>query len=243
MSEESKWDSKRREQRHPYNSTVELVLARKSMEATTLDVSFRGFYLEVDPPPTLRSFIQVNFKLPADFGAMELSGMIVHRVEGNEEEGKPPGIGVQLYGNADSTVQEWNKFVQYLSGKDTISPEGTNDAQVLAMGLEPEINDVISVEFETVNDLFTMYACDIPAGRMFVSTDHNLAIGDHVLLDISLKQNNTVFHAHAQVIAQSRQPGNFGVEVALISFDTLTLRGFWDFICDQTPSQHPPLTL
>ena len=35
MSEESKWDSKRREQRHPYSSTVELVLARKSLEATT----------------------------------------------------------------------------------------------------------------------------------------------------------------------------------------------------------------
>ena len=87
MSEESKWASKRREQRYPYNSKVELILARKSLEATTLDVSFRGFYLEVDPPPPLRSFIQVKFKLPADFGDMELSGMIVHRVEGNEEEG------------------------------------------------------------------------------------------------------------------------------------------------------------
>jgi len=243
VADESKWASKRREERHPYDSEVTLVLARKTMEATTLDVSFRGFYLEVSPPPPLRSFIQVNFKLPAEFGELELSGMIVHRVEGNEEEGKPPGIGVQLYGNADSVVQNWNRFIQYTGGKETLSPESTNDAQVLSLGIEPEINDIIAMEFTSVNDLFTMYACDIPAGRMFVPTDHNLAIGDHVLLEIALHGNNSVFHAHAQVISQSRQPGDFGVEVALISFDTLTLRGFWDFICDQTPSEYPALTL
>ena len=149
----------------------------------------------------------------------------------------------ELYGNADSAVQNWNGFIQHLSGKDTLSPETTNDAQVLAMGIEPEINDVIPVEFETVSDLFTMYACDIPAGRMFVPTDHNLAMGDHVLLDLSLQESDEVFHAHAQVIGQSRQPGNFGVEVALISFDAYTLRGFWDFICDRIPSEYPDLTL
>ena len=237
------WNSKRREQRHIYDSDVKLSLARKTLDATTLDVSFRGFYIKIAPPPPLRSFVQVKFQLPEDFGELELSGMIVHRVEGDTEEGKPPGIGVQLYGNADEVVQNWNKFVQYLSGKDTAVPESENDAQVLSMGIDPEINDVISVEFGSVNDLFTMYACDIPAGRMFVPTDHNLAIGDHVLLDISLRGESMVFHAHAQVISQSRQPGNFGVEVALISFDTLTLRNFWEFICDQTPSEYPALTL
>jgi hypothetical protein len=58
-----------------------------------------------------------------------------------------------------------------------------------------------------------------------------------------LHGESVVFHAHAQVISQSRQPGNFGVEVALISFDTLTLRDFWEFICDQTPSEYPAQTL
>lgn len=237
------WDSKRREQRHTYTSEVKLSLARKTLDAMTLDVSFRGFYIKISPPPPLRSFVQVKFQLPEDFGELELSGMIVHRVEGDTDEGKPPGIGVQLYGNSDAVVQTWNKFVQYLSGKGTDAPETVNDAQVLSMGIDPEINDVISVEFASVNDLFTMYTCDIPAGRMFVLTDHNLAIGDHVLLDISLHGQSVVFHAHAQVISQSRQPGNFGVEVALISFDTLTLRDFWEFICDQTPSEYPALTL
>lgn len=239
MAEENKWASKRREPRHPFHSHVSLILAKRTIECDSLDVSFRGFYLEVSPPPPLRSFVRVQFQLPAEFGKLELSGMVVHRVEGNEEDGKPPGVGVQLYGNADAVIQNWNGFIHHIGGSDTLSPETVNDAQVLSMGVEPEINDVIPVEFESVDALFTMYASAIPAGRMFVPTDHNLAINDHVLLDISLNGSNDVFHAHGQVIDQSRQPGNFGVDVALISFDALTLRGFWDFICDRTPSSQP----
>ncbi len=239
------WSARRREKRYLYETNVTIYLARSTIEAKSLDVSFRGFYLEADPPPAMRSFVRVRFETLGVHSALELSGMVVHRVsnEEEEEEHKQAGVGIQLYGNGDDVLKTWNAFISEMASRENSGSSEVGATIDLTPGYETEVNDEIQLELQSPEALFTMYACSIPTGHMFIATDHNLAMGDQLRIDVVLAGDPTGFPLHAEVIQQVRQPGNFGVEVAFLGLDTATLASFWDFICDRMPSSYPAMHL
>ena len=246
MSEsEDDWSARRREKRYLYETGVTIYLARSTVEAKSLDVSFRGFYLKADPPPAMRSFVRVRFEELGNHTGLEISGMVVHRVDSSdeEEEDKHAGVGIQLYGNGDDVLKTWNNFISEMASREPQTQEGEGTTVNLQAGYNAEVNDEIQLVLADQEELFAMYACKIPTGHMFIATDHNLAMGDQLRIDVSLEGHPASFPLHAEVIQQIRQPGNFGVEVAFLSLDTGTLTSFWDFICDRMPSSYPSMQL
>lgn len=100
----------RRDARIDVRVPVVLIRGRATVEHQTLDVSFRGIFLECKDPPALRSLARLKVTIPSR--TLEVHAMAVHVVPA--ADGHPGGVGLQFWGLSGSDRQAWEDFVRAL---------------------------------------------------------------------------------------------------------------------------------
>ena len=101
----------RREGRTAYRLPVTLLRGREEIPVRSEDVSFSGLFIETDEPLPLRHLIRLRLLLPPYDRELVAHGMVVHVVPPDNPEGKPPGVGVQLYALDRAARSVWGHFV------------------------------------------------------------------------------------------------------------------------------------
>ena len=195
----------------------------KPQEGRVVDVSTRGLYLEIDDLPTQKSFGSCRLNLPNSDETVAL-GICVVRVKPPRED-RAGGVGLQLFGNDDRILRLWNDFI------DGIRQEvaNTDDAQTV---FGPSINALLEHRFEHQLEALVVYLGDLPTGRLFVPTSHNLAIGDIVELNLSIAGFDDTHTLRGEVIDRTSQTGDRGVEILLYDMSPRRLAAFWHWLCD-----------
>jgi len=237
--------SRRREPRFPIEMPVTVSIGKRGVEGETRDVSYSGVFIAIDKLPPLRSFIRIQLDLPDGRGSVELSGMVVRHTEPPPDSGQEAGMGIQLYANGDDVLNIWNAYISTIPHAEDIDEEEHNYTDGTDTSpFEQRVDAAIPLKDLTPQELFQIYAIDIPRGLFFLSTENNLAMGDVVLVDLigeNKSEDDESFPLKGRVIAQQREPGNFGVQLDFVDIRTNTLESFWKFICDQTPSRYAPM--
>lgn len=101
----------RREGRTAYRLPVTLLRGREEIPIRSEDVSYHGLFLETDEPPPLRHLIRLRLLLPPYDRELVAHGMVVHVVPPGNAEGKPSGVGVELYALDRTARTVWGNFV------------------------------------------------------------------------------------------------------------------------------------
>lgn len=195
----------------------------KPQEGKITDVSARGLYLELDELPSQKSFGSCRLSLPNTEETIAL-GICVVRVKPPRED-RAGGVGLQLFGNDDRILKLWNEFL------DGVRQEvaTTDDAQTM---FGPSINALLEHQFEHQLEALVVYLGDLPTGRLFVPTNHNLALGDIVELNLRVRDFPGVHTLRGEVIDRTNQTGDRGVEILLYDMSPRRLAAFWHWICD-----------
>lgn len=142
----------RRDARIDVRVPVVLIRGKATVEQQTLDVSFRGIFLECKEPPALRSLVRLKVTIPSR--TLEVHAMAVHLAPASE--GHPlerRGVGLQFWGLSGSDRQAWEDFVrtlvtmrreaakraaaQALSGTHPASTEMNTPSGIRIVGLVP----------------------------------------------------------------------------------------------------------
>jgi hypothetical protein len=125
----------RREGRVEAKIQVIVVRGKRTIPLETLDVSFKGLFLQTDEPPPVRSLVRLRVRLPT--GDIETHAMAVHvSSESGVRDGGSSGragVGVQFWGLSGPDRMAWDAFIQGLlqakkaaekAVKDAIPPSG-----------------------------------------------------------------------------------------------------------------------
>jgi Tfp pilus assembly protein PilZ len=221
---EGKGSTARQEPRYQVDLTALFEgFGTKPQEGRVVDVSTRGLYLEIDDLPSQKSFGSCRLNLPNSEETVAL-GICVVRVKPPRDE-RPGGVGLQLFGNDDRILRLWNDFI------DGVRQEvaNTDDAQTV---FGPSINALLEHQFEHQLEALVVYLGDLPTGRLFVPTSHNLAIGDIIELNLGIVGFEDVHTLRGEVIARTNQTGDRGVEILLYDMSPRRLAAFWHWLCD-----------
>lgn len=221
---EGKGSTARQEPRYQVDLTALFEgFGTKPQEGRVVDVSTRGLYLEIDDLPSQKSFGSCRLNLPNSEETVAL-GICVVRVKPPRDE-RPGGVGLQLFGNDDRILRLWNDFI------DGVRQEvaNTDDAQTV---FGPSINALLEHQFEHQLEALVVYLGDLPTGRLFVPTSHNLAIGDIIELNLSIVGFEDVHTLRGEVIDRTNQTGDRGVEILLYDMSPRRLAAFWHWLCD-----------
>jgi len=98
----------RRDPRIEVAVPISLLRGKKTLELTTLDVSFRGLFLKTMEPPQLRSLNRLKIRLP--LRTIEVHAMAVHVIEA--KNGREGGVGLQFWGLNGPDRSDWEAFVR-----------------------------------------------------------------------------------------------------------------------------------
>ena len=137
----------RRGGRTAYRLPVTLLRGREEIPLRSEDVSFHGLFLETDDPLPLRHLIRLRLLLPPYDRELVAHGMVVRVVPPDNPEGKPAGVGIELYALDRAARAVWGHFVARVEGGDF--PQGELDLSAIGevRFLDPEfIVDVDSEE-------------------------------------------------------------------------------------------------
>lgn len=83
-------------------------------QLVTWDVSFRGLFIETEQPRALRQLVRFDVLLPTTGTHVVLHGMVVNVVGADDDEGRPQGMGVELYGVDRETRGAWWGLVRFV---------------------------------------------------------------------------------------------------------------------------------
>ena len=129
----------RREGRTAYRLPVTLVRGREEIPVRSEDVSYHGLFLETDEPLPLRHLIRLRLLLPPYDRELQAHAMVVHVVPSDNAEGKPAGVGVQLYALDRAARAVWGHFVARVQ-EGEFHPEGLDLSRLGEVRfLEPEL--------------------------------------------------------------------------------------------------------
>jgi hypothetical protein len=107
----------RRSQRYRFQLEVQFRGAFKAMKSLTEDVSFHGVFIRTDEVRTANQLIKFAVVDPADGGLVELLGIVARCVTpADAAPGKPPGVGVSLFGNDRATEARWVSLIRRVKG-------------------------------------------------------------------------------------------------------------------------------
>lgn len=93
---------------------VTLVSTRAREVLSTADVSFRGLYLMTASPLAVRQLVRFAIVLPTTGKELVLHGMVVNNVGPHDPEGRPPGMGIQLYALDGDVRGAWWGLVRFV---------------------------------------------------------------------------------------------------------------------------------
>lgn len=101
----------RREGRTAYRLPVTLLRGREAIPLRSEDVSFHGLFLETDEPLPLRHLIRLRLLLPPYDRELIAHGKVVRVVPPNNPEGRPAGVGIELFALDRTARTVWGNFV------------------------------------------------------------------------------------------------------------------------------------
>lgn len=106
--------ARREEPRFSVRLPVTLLSVRTRDVLPTWDVSFRGLYLETRTPLEVRQLVRFSVVMPTTGREIVLHGMVVNVVGPNDPEGRPQGMGVQLYALDGDVRGSWWGLVRFV---------------------------------------------------------------------------------------------------------------------------------
>lgn len=94
--------------------SVTVLSTRPRLEATTWDVSFRGLFLCTATPRPVRQLVRFSLTSPATGRELLLHGMVVNVIGPDDPEGRPQGMGVELYAVEPEARGAWWELVRFV---------------------------------------------------------------------------------------------------------------------------------
>jgi len=109
----SRRPSRRQELRFAARFPVLLCSARTKDALSTWDVSFRGLYLETRRQLALRQLVRVAISLPTTGKDLIAHGMVASVAADAGADGRPPGMGIELYALDTAARTAWWEAVRF----------------------------------------------------------------------------------------------------------------------------------
>jgi Tfp pilus assembly protein PilZ len=201
----SAMNDKRREPRVRFELTVTLTAGRRTWSLTTHDVSYRGMFVAIPDPPRARELVRVDARLPEGV-TLTLHGMIAFVTQLGDEMGRPPGAGVQFFGSGGQEHRDWEAFVRQVW-------EEQHRRKVKASRQHARISIVLRLRAKDTAELEDMVATSLSQGGMFIETDHHLAVGSTMALEIVHPHTGETFDVACVVRRQAKGTDVKGVGV------------------------------
>lgn len=219
---------RRRHDRYPIRLPVEIGRGKRTLTGHTEDVSLSGLYVFCPAPPPLRELVRMQIQLPDGRPPLQLMGMAIHVVPANDPSGRPPGIGLQLFGNDPETKERWSRFVGTIRASSAPKP-GPQPVREL-QARKPRTPE-LRIAPRSIEDLESAYqlAC---SGALTVRTDVFLDAGRKVELSFVHPTTRKTLTLRGSAGARVQTPGFEGLTVELTDFSELEREQFLDFIAD-----------
>lgn len=105
---------RRQEPRFDVHLPVTLHSSRNKEQLATWNVSFRGMFVEGAVRIPVRQLVRVGVFLPTTGREIVLHGMVVNHIGEGDPEGRPPGMGIELYALDAETRGAWWGLVRFV---------------------------------------------------------------------------------------------------------------------------------
>jgi hypothetical protein len=217
-----------REQRYLAEIVAELLHGQQRvLRSVTWNVSPRGAFILTDAPPPVRQLFRVRFFLPPSELPATFECLAAHAVPTpkEEDETRPPGIGVQLFGVAGVDGTRWQQFMRWLRAE---HPESTTRSLRLhSLRSKPRASSGgIRLSFASLEEFYRVCQQDFAKHGFVLPLAGQLPPGRELELIFVHPRNQRTFSLRA--IAK----GNVGARTAIDFLDLSPARekDFRDFV-------------
>jgi len=197
---------------HRYRTAIQVKVAcgRRTFDAETQDLSFRGLYIVADESLAQNQYVRIWIHLPKRSHPLEM-GAKVTRVEALSS-GKA-GIGLQLYGNDRAHLDVWSGWIRQTIS--TLSDKNDKNDKNQTEKTKACVDAVLIKEFESDEELFLFYSYDLPSHSTAISTQTDLAIGNQVEIHLFTKSGKFTGKIFGRVDHVRREPGRHRASIEL----------------------------
>lgn len=115
----------RRDERFRVQVRVQFRHDGRLHEALTSDVSFLGLFVVTRAAPAVRQLLRLDLEIPGQLAPLVLHAMVARVDAGDPSTGRPPGIGLRLYGVSDEERRTWSRFISGLRAAERDEREHT----------------------------------------------------------------------------------------------------------------------
>lgn len=219
--------------RLPIRLPVEVRVGRTLHSLYTHDVGLEGIFLTTAEPPASHQLLQLTLDLPPFAEKVRFLGVVERTVTPVEAvvHGRPPGMGVYLYGLTEATRRDWRRFVEASrtefdkAGEPyTLSPRGTSDG--------PFLFRISTVTFADLANF--LYTALLQEGIVLVEvppdTNNDNA---RVVVSVVHYDTGTEFHVPGEVVYSGA--ASTSTVVRFFGVSKRTIEGFEHFLRYGTP--------
>jgi uncharacterized protein (TIGR02266 family) len=234
---------RRRDARYPAELSVMVHGGKSTQTVITWEVSYRGLFLITDKPPGERQLIKLEIQMP-DGHRIVAPAMVAWTRAHADNEGRPPGAGVQFYGIGKDETAVWQRFVTAL--KDESMARATQpSATPVPTSADPEHGRrrhgrhvaTFKIRPRSLARLHEMYTRDISRGGMFIVTDQQIPVGESIKVDVVHPDTHERFVLSCVVRRAITDPGRTGLGVEFIDMDEERRALFQQFIEEGEPGR------
>jgi hypothetical protein len=175
---------KRSEPRFRFELAVTLTAGRRSWQLSTHDVSYRGMFVALEDPPRPRELVRIEATMP-EGNTLTLQGMITFVTLQGDEVGRPRGAGIQFFGSGGAEHQQWEAFVRKVWDE-----QHRHKAPHAPIA---HVSVVLRLRAKDTSDLEEVVRSILTRGGMPFETDHPLAVGRTIPLEIVHPHTGEVF--------------------------------------------------
>jgi len=215
---------KRSEPRFSFELAVTVTVGRRTWSLSTHDVSYRGMFVSLDDPPRARELVRVDATLPSG-DQLTLQGMIAFVTSKDDDVGRPRGVGIQFFGSGGPEHQQWEGFVRKVWDEHhRTKTKSTRPSAHVSVVLRLRAKDTAELE-----DVITSI---LSQGGLAIDTEHTLAVGSPMALEIVHPHTGEVFDLPCVVRKRAD-----GVGVGLADIGTEQRRALGEFVSSGAKSR------
>lgn len=105
---------------------VTLLNKRPYESLVTWDISSRGLFLRTEKPLERRQLVRMSLILPTTGNLVVLHGTVVNVAGPGDPEGRPEGMGIELYAVDTATRSAWWDLVRFArDGAESVDPSSS----------------------------------------------------------------------------------------------------------------------
>lgn len=181
----------RRDPRVEVALSIVLQLPSGAQRHQTQNISYRGVFINSAEPLPLRKLVRFQIAPPSVDEAMQMLGLVAHRVSRAEaaERGLRPGMGLQLFSMGQDVRERWRLLVREEYERDPYA------RRIMALKELPHVR----VRVPKVDHLRQFASNDLRSGQTFLRTGDLQPQGSRVLLELIHPESHELFHLEAQV--------------------------------------------